>query len=126
MKFIPLSLFLSIWLLALAPRVTVAGTVAVQMSCKKGGAPQAIDLAYRDFYAFLSRSSGGSSSGKLKSFLADINNYEIRAVLERDRYVVKFLPNGYPDGVIKGGGAKYTINKCTFQIEDIQGRLPLE
>lgn len=118
--------FLSIFLFALAPAVTDAETVVAPMSCKKGGAPQAIDQAYQDFSTFLSKSSGGSLNGKLKSFLADINNYEIRAVLEKNRYVVQFLPSGYSGGAIKGGGAKYTISSCTFRIENVKGRLPLE
>ena len=119
-------LFLPIWLLALIPLATEAGTVAVPIGCKEGGMLHAIDRAYKDFSTFLLESTSGSLKGELRTFLAEINNYEIRATLERNKYIIKFLPYGYPGGVVKGGGAKYTINKCTFQIEEIQGRQPLE
>lgn len=119
-------LTLVVFLIAHVPLVAVAGTAAVPENCKERGAPQAIEQAYKDFSASLASSSKAGSKGTLKDFLTDIDNYELRAVLERNNYIVKFLPHAYPGGVVKGAGATYTINRCTLVIEDVKGRQPIE
>jgi hypothetical protein len=117
---------LAVFLIMQPPLAAVAGTTTVPAPCKGGGAPLAMEQAYRDFSASLLRSSGGKPKGALALFLIDIDNYEVRTVLERDKYIVKFFPYAYPGGVIKGAGATYTINRCTFVIEEIKGRQPIE
>ncbi|WP_369943667.1 hypothetical protein [Xanthomonas medicagonis] len=94
--------------------------------CQEGGIVRAIDQSYQDFSTFLSKVSAQPESKPMREFLRKIESYQVIAVLERDNYTVKFLPYNYPGGTIKGAGAKYSVNKCTFRIEDIQGRAPLE
>lgn len=94
--------------------------------CQDGGILRAIERAYREFHNFLSASSATAQSNELFIFLSKIDNYEIVAALENGVYIVKFYPHAYPGGGIRGAGAQYHINKCTFQIEEIRGQAPLE
>jgi hypothetical protein len=94
--------------------------------CQEGGILRAIDQSYQDFSTFLSKVPAQPANKPLREFLRKIENYQLTAVLEQDKYTVKFLPYNYPRGTIKGAGAKYSVNKCTYRIEDIQGRAPLE
>lgn len=115
-----------LFLVAILAFTSVASTsFATSSPCKQGGLGKAVDLAYQDFHSFL-RSYAGSTGGKLKVFLLEIDSYEVKAIAEGDKYIVKFVPFGYSEGVIKGGGAKYTIDKCTLKIDGIQGKQPIE
>lgn len=100
--------------------------LAPVQKCQEGGIVRAIDQSYQDFATFLSKVPAQPESKPMREFLRKIENYQLIAVLERDNYTVKFLPYNYPGGTIKGAGAKYSVNKCTFRIEGIQGRAPLE
>ncbi|WP_152239744.1 hypothetical protein [Xanthomonas sp. LMG 12461] len=94
--------------------------------CQEGGILRAIDQSYQDFFAFLSKVPKQPSNKPLTEFLRQIDNYQITAVLDHGVYSIKFLPYNYSKGTIKGAGVKYSVNKCTYRIEDIQGRAPLE
>jgi hypothetical protein len=100
--------------------------VVLAPKCQEGGILRAIDQSYKDFSTFLSKVPAQSANKPLREFLRKIENYQLTAVMEQDKYTVKFLPYNYPRGTIKGAGAKYSVNKCTYRIEDIQGRAPLE
>ena len=95
-------------------------------SCLKGDAVRAIDVAYRDFESFLGRErSMGKIQGEYLIFLANIESYEITSRVLEGSYIVKFSA-APPDGsVVKGAGASYVINKCSFEVEQLRGRLPL-
>lgn len=103
-----------------------AGNQANPSQCKAGGAPRAIEIAYQDFTAFLQKYTERAPENRLRSFLADIDNYEVRASAESGRYVVTFTPNQMHGRAVKGAGAKYMIDRCTFQIGEIRGRAPLD
>ena len=98
---------------------------AAEGSCKKGGIAHAIDAAYQDFHSFLQLYSG-APAGQLKDFLLDIDSYEVKAVAQGGKYIVEFTPFGYSGGVVKGAGAKYTIDKCMLKIEVVEGKQPIE
>jgi len=59
----------------------------------------------------------------LRRFLADIKNYEIRIATVSDGYSIKFVPSQYPGGTVKGGGAKYVIQKCTREIKSVSSHI---
>lgn len=100
--------------------------LAPVQKCQEGGIVRAIDQSYQDFSTFLSKVPARPESKPMREFLRKIENYQLIAALGRDDYTIKFLPYNYLGGTIKGAGAKYSVNKCTFRIEDIQGRAPLE
>lgn len=94
--------------------------------CQEGGSLRAITVAYQDFSSFLTPYHQKTSRGDLGSYLSDIENYEIRAATEGNLYVITFSPGDYSGRTIKGGGAQYLVRKCSFRIEGIRGRAPLD
>lgn len=88
--------------------------------CKGGRADmlRAFDKVYREFEGFLLKYyPPGGDPGGLRDFLSRPENYDIKISSKSDRYLIRFLPSSAWSGTIKGGGASYTIRKCTLLIE---------
>ena len=79
---------------------------------------RAFDKVYREFEGFLLKYyPPGGDPGGLRDFLSRPENYDIKISSKSDRYLIRFLPSSAWSGTIKGGGASYTIRKCTLLIE---------
>ncbi len=103
----------------------LVGTIPLARSenaCAVGGADisSALRAAYDHFDEDLSRTMRVGSQEGLKGFLARIENYQIKIIVNGDRYIVSFTPSKYPGGTVKGGGAEYVVRKCSHKIESVR------
>lgn len=74
-------------------------------------------VAYDDFKSKISSQPVGSA--ELVAHVSNIDNYSVSVGEDAANYVVTFLPDPYLGQVLKGGGARYVIDKASAEIKDV-------
>lgn len=74
-------------------------------------------VAYNDFAKRISVRTDGPS--ELVAHVSNVDNYSVVVSEDTAHFVVVFLPSPFMGQMLKGSGARYTISKTSFQIEDV-------
>lgn len=78
---------------------------------------KALMVAYSDFENKISVQSEGPP--ELIAHVSGIDNYAVTVSEDVAHYIIMFAPNPFQGQMLKGGGARYLINKVSFQVKEV-------